>query len=63
MSREPGEAPQFDRLLRDLNRAHAAWATGDHKKAEAILKVVASIAWSEIEERGEHDPVPESARL
>lgn len=60
MSRAPGKAPQFERLLTDLRRAQEAWQYGNIAKAEAILRMVGSIALSESKERGGTDPVPES---
>jgi hypothetical protein len=60
MSREPGTAPQFDRMIFDLQRAKKLWEENNINAAERLLKLVASIAFSEYEERGENAPVPES---
>lgn len=57
--REPGQPPQFDRLIRDIERARAEWYSGNHRKAERILEVAASVAYAEVKERGENDPRPE----
>lgn len=57
--RNPGQAPQFDRLMNDLRRAQEAWCLGEIDKAERILRVVASVAYAESKERGPNDPVPE----
>jgi hypothetical protein len=61
MSREPGQSPQFDRLLFNIARAKRLWDEGNREAAERMLKLIASIAYSEAEERGDNDPVPESA--
>lgn len=57
--REHGERPQFDRLIQEVVRAEKEWDLGNHGKAEAMLKIVASIAYAEARERGPHDPVAE----
>jgi hypothetical protein len=59
MSRERSQAPQFDRLLRDLERAKDAWSKGDHDLSERLLKMVGSIAMSEATVRGPNSPRPE----
>lgn len=60
MSRDPGKAPDFDRLFADLARAKSAWDDGDQGKAERILRLISSIALADAEERGPNDPVPEA---
>lgn len=59
MSREPGQAPQFDRLLIDLGRAKSLWDQGNHEAAERMLRLISSIALAESSERGPNDAVPE----
>jgi hypothetical protein len=59
---EPGAKPQFDRLIRDLERAKAAWDSGETQHAKRILNLVASIAYAESKERGVNDPVPETSQ-
>lgn len=59
--REPGKAPQFDRMIADLQRAKVLWESGDKDRPIRILNVVASIALAEMRERGQNDPVPEVA--
>lgn len=61
--REPGQSPQFGRMMQDLLRAQEAWQYGETEKAERILKMVGSIAIAEAQERGPSDPVPEPASL
>jgi hypothetical protein len=60
MSRAHGDTPQFDRLIEELERAREEWRKGNRGKAEAMLKVVSSIAYAEAKERGPHDPMPEA---
>lgn len=57
--REPGTPPNFGRLINEIERARNMWILGDTKRAEAILKLVGSLAYSEAGERGPNDPVPE----
>jgi len=59
MPRAPGSRPQFERLIKDLQRATLAWDEGDIDLAERILKLIAYVAFAECEERGPNDPVPE----
>jgi hypothetical protein len=61
MTRETGVAPQFDRLITEVERARTEWNRGNKASAESILLLVASIACGESLERGPHDPVPERA--
>lgn len=59
MPREPGTAPQWDRMIRDLERAKILWDGHNHEAACRLLKVVGSIALSQVDERGPNDPVSE----
>lgn len=58
--REPGRAPQFDRLIGNLERAKKLWAEGSREASERLLVLVASISYAEAKERGPNDPVPEA---
>lgn len=57
--REPGKTPQFDRLIRDVERAKLEWNAGNYDKSERILRVVGSVAMEEASERKPGTPVPE----
>ena len=57
--RKPGEAPAFDRIVEEVQRAAAEWALGNRGKAERMLRLAASIAYAESQERGPNDPIPE----
>jgi hypothetical protein len=46
-------------MRQELLRAEDAWQMGQYERAESILKVLASIAYAEANERSEHGPVPE----
>lgn len=60
MPREPGTAPPWDRMIRDLERAKVLWEHDhNHDAACRLLKVVGSIALSQIDERHPSAPVPE----
>ena len=59
MSRTQGQRPQFDRMIRDLERAKELWAEQKYNDACHLLMVVGSIAIAEHTERGPNDPVPE----
>lgn len=60
MAREPGSAPQFDRMIRDLERAKVLWEHDhNHDAACRLLKLVGSIALSQVDERGLNDPISE----
>ena len=58
--REPGEEPQFDRLISEVEQARNEWRLGNRGKAERMLKVVASIAYAEASERKPGSPVAET---
>ena len=53
--REPGVEPQFDRLITNLERAKKLWREGDYDTPPRLLKLIASIALSEIDEYGPYD--------
>jgi hypothetical protein len=54
--REPGEEPQFDRLIDEIVNARVRWRRGEKEKAERILKLVALIAYADARERGPTTP-------
>jgi hypothetical protein len=59
MSRGANQTPQFDRMIRDLERAKHLWLLGDNDAVCRILRAVGSIATVESFERGSNDPIPE----